>query len=329
MEFIESVLRMSAFEKYFDPTAPFVSSMLGRTMVDMVHFDYTDLSSLDEWIKRFVPFWVWTSRNLPLQMRMLLESPRNINMYIAAQQAWNESFDYEADENGILQEKEFLTSELRWVLPFRREDAAGTWVQMTWQPGIPFMDLLETPLFKGPFAANMGGIELPVSSQAFDVGQWVGWASGSLAPELSLFNDLATSPGQEFKTRNAPAGLNGLLRTVGVDATPQGDVQVPRWVGALVGTALPFYTEYMELAGVRSNSPYSAGNQGLLPDEFQGDPGVGTMLSVIGQRFGRGFGFEWQSPEDAFWTYKELQRWVEAERLELRGNLSIAPDSDR
>jgi len=32
------------------------------------HFDYSDLSSFDEASKRLVPFWIWTTRNIPLQM---------------------------------------------------------------------------------------------------------------------------------------------------------------------------------------------------------------------------------------------------------------------
>lgn len=39
------------------------------------HFDYSDLSSFDEVMKNFIPFWVWTTRNLPLQMTEMLLRP--------------------------------------------------------------------------------------------------------------------------------------------------------------------------------------------------------------------------------------------------------------
>jgi len=39
------------------------------------HFDYSDLSSLDETMKRIIPFWVWTSRNIPLQITSQLTRP--------------------------------------------------------------------------------------------------------------------------------------------------------------------------------------------------------------------------------------------------------------
>ena len=40
------------------------------------HFDYTDLSGFDEGMKNFIPFWVWTSKNLPLQMTEQLIHPK-------------------------------------------------------------------------------------------------------------------------------------------------------------------------------------------------------------------------------------------------------------
>lgn len=46
-----------------------------------VHFDYTDLSSLDEFTKKFVPFWIWTSRNLPLQVAQMTTRPKAYIQY--------------------------------------------------------------------------------------------------------------------------------------------------------------------------------------------------------------------------------------------------------
>ena len=40
------------------------------------HFDYTDLSGFDETMKQFIPFWVWTSKNLPLQLTEQLIHPK-------------------------------------------------------------------------------------------------------------------------------------------------------------------------------------------------------------------------------------------------------------
>jgi hypothetical protein len=41
-----------------------------------VHFDYSDLSKMDEYARRFIPFWIWTSRNLPLQVSQIAFRPK-------------------------------------------------------------------------------------------------------------------------------------------------------------------------------------------------------------------------------------------------------------
>lgn len=46
-----------------------------------VHFDYTDLSTMDEKIKRVVPFWIWTSRNIPLQVTQMVTRPKAYIQY--------------------------------------------------------------------------------------------------------------------------------------------------------------------------------------------------------------------------------------------------------
>lgn len=53
--------------------------------ISRFHFDYSDLSSFDETMKNFIPFWVWTSRNLPLQMTQQFMRPRYYNMYADVQ----------------------------------------------------------------------------------------------------------------------------------------------------------------------------------------------------------------------------------------------------
>lgn len=39
------------------------------------HFDYSDLSGFDEALKQWIPFWIWTSRNVPLQMVQQWSNP--------------------------------------------------------------------------------------------------------------------------------------------------------------------------------------------------------------------------------------------------------------
>lgn len=44
--------------------------------INRIHFDYSDLSRLDRYAKRVVPFWIWTSRNIPLQLTQIAARPK-------------------------------------------------------------------------------------------------------------------------------------------------------------------------------------------------------------------------------------------------------------
>lgn len=50
--------------------------------ISRLHFDYSDLSEIDETAKRyFIPFWVWTTRNIPLQITQQLLRPSTYSTY--------------------------------------------------------------------------------------------------------------------------------------------------------------------------------------------------------------------------------------------------------
>lgn len=54
--------------------------------VTRYHFDYTDLSKLDEIMLQFVPFWIWTTRNIPNQITNQFMRPNAYNIYEKVQQ---------------------------------------------------------------------------------------------------------------------------------------------------------------------------------------------------------------------------------------------------
>lgn len=56
--------------------------------ISRVHFDYSDLSSFDELAKKAIPFWVWTSRNVPLQVTQMMSRPKAYYEYNKIQQAF-------------------------------------------------------------------------------------------------------------------------------------------------------------------------------------------------------------------------------------------------
>jgi DNA repair exonuclease SbcCD ATPase subunit len=49
--------------------------------IEKFHFNYSKLSNLDEQARAFVPFWIFMSRNLPLQLEQMWLSPRTYAMY--------------------------------------------------------------------------------------------------------------------------------------------------------------------------------------------------------------------------------------------------------
>jgi hypothetical protein len=55
--------------------------------VTRYHFDYTDLSKLDEAALQLVPFWIWTTRNIPNQITNQFMRPNAYNIYEKVQQS--------------------------------------------------------------------------------------------------------------------------------------------------------------------------------------------------------------------------------------------------
>jgi hypothetical protein len=54
------------------------------TRITRVHFDYSQVSKLDEQMKRIIPFWTFMSRNLPLQVTEMWTKPKVYAIYQSA-----------------------------------------------------------------------------------------------------------------------------------------------------------------------------------------------------------------------------------------------------
>ena len=72
-----------------------VSDAMAR--VKRLHFDYSDLSGFDQKMKRVVPFWMFMSRNLPLQVEQMWRKPKAYAVY----NHFMNNFD-ESDENSLM-----------------------------------------------------------------------------------------------------------------------------------------------------------------------------------------------------------------------------------
>jgi hypothetical protein len=77
-DFVENSLRIPMALDSFRQGMNFDEAV---ARIRRVHFDYTDLSSLDEFAKKFVPFWIWTSRNIPLQVSQMATRPKAYVQY--------------------------------------------------------------------------------------------------------------------------------------------------------------------------------------------------------------------------------------------------------
>jgi len=49
--------------------------------VTRYHFDYSDLSQVDEWALKVIPFWIWTTRNIPTQIANQWMRPQVYSFY--------------------------------------------------------------------------------------------------------------------------------------------------------------------------------------------------------------------------------------------------------
>ena len=94
----EIYLRFAAFidgyRKYGD-----LDAAMGK--VKMLHFDYADLGSGEEWMRRLVPFYTWSRNNVPLQFRTILMQPGKIQKAVKAQQAMNGVFEADGDDSWL------------------------------------------------------------------------------------------------------------------------------------------------------------------------------------------------------------------------------------
>ena len=72
-----------------------VSDAMAR--VKRLHFDYSDLSGFDQKMKRVIPFWMFMSRNLPLQVEQMWRKPKAYAVY----NHFMNNFD-ESDENSLM-----------------------------------------------------------------------------------------------------------------------------------------------------------------------------------------------------------------------------------
>ncbi|UCD24739.1 MAG: hypothetical protein JSW51_02140, partial [Gemmatimonadota bacterium] len=328
MESMEDMLRMAAFDRHYHGKG---TERLAAQMVIAVHFDYQHLTMLEKKFKKFAPFFVWTRRNLPLQLQMLLERPGMINMWNHLQRNLEE---VGGGFNG-LPLSQYASPLAAPIDHDPSNEGSPLWARMIWDPDLPVRILDEIPAFAVP---NEDGL-MPV--QIGSLPDWINWSAQLLGPQFTL--PLNVVRAEEFGDVEAPRGLHdiiygidGLVEAGGLDLpgvdTSSGAARIPRWLRSSIETAVPFMSEYRQFLGYTPMDPNRTAREGLAPDDqdtfiaavLKGDfdGAASGLLSGRGPTAGtlRGLGVNYQTPNDTRGAAYEAQEIVR----DIRGRVSRA-----
>jgi hypothetical protein len=146
MESIEGFMRLAAFVRHVpndmakagDQALVDAATTYANDLVNMVHFDYNSLTQIESTLKQFIPFFVWTRRNLPLQMRMMVERPQMLAAYSHLVHSARDEYGT-SDEIGPRKYggSSFIGTDL-----FMNEDTPF-WARFIFDPDLPVKDLEE------------------------------------------------------------------------------------------------------------------------------------------------------------------------------------------
>lgn len=295
MESVEDYMRASLFMRYFDPANP-ASAKTAREVVNAVHFDYTNLTPMETKMKSLIPFFVWSRRNIPRQLEMMVENPRMVAKYRAMMNAMNENFGGSEDDSTLPAGDWFGSLAAGTSIYVNGE--TPFWGRVMIDPDLPINDLLELPML--------------------EPSQMVEWASGMLGPHVSTLLNLNEQ--REFGDVNAPAPLVPVLKSLAAvglyDESLNGDVRVPYFARTLTETALPFSRDVLEPLMGGGNDPNRRARFGITEDDGWA---VGAGKNVLGQVMSA-LGVKLTTPADAnsvaFRSNEELQRIVRELRFQ-------------
>lgn len=141
--------------------------------VSRYHFNYTDLSQVDETMLKFIPFWIWTTRNIPNQMANQFMRPKVYSLWENLQES------LPADDNALMP---------KWQKDYEPLGLTrfGLSPNIILRPDLPHQRLVNSikqftnldkligsayPIFKVPIEAAAGrqlGLDIPFDDEARD-----------------------------------------------------------------------------------------------------------------------------------------------------------------
>lgn len=122
------------------------------------HFDYTELTDAERWIRRFIPFWTFTSRNMALQFRTLATRPGKFSQFEAFRE---EMAKLAGLEDGW--DTKYLNETQQRALPVPFRVGPGPEGVKVFYPSLSNTDLNRLPLPVG------GKSPMEVTQQQFDM----------------------------------------------------------------------------------------------------------------------------------------------------------------
>lgn len=188
------------------------------SQVARYHFDYTDLSKLDEVAKRFVPFWTFATKNIPLQIINQIARPGLYRAYDSLER------NFEVDKDLVLPP---------WMQANRPISGPGGRIFM---PDMPFIDMEnQLRMFGDPmrFASQLNPLlKLPVEL-----------AGGR---QLGLDIPFSEKPYEVRGPLDYPAALGGALFGQ-TQQTAQGDLVTSSQAGYALPSLLPSLAQLQRL----------------------------------------------------------------------------------
>ena len=276
MEASEDWMRMALFVEEFDRAIargldPERAADVGKSFVDAIHFDYSDLTSIERSIQNAIPFYTWTRKNVPLQLRMLIEQPRIVARYSYLMNEVDENWQVPEDYEDL-------------PIPYAQGHAAIVGIQgegafatrILFDPRLPITDLGE--LFEAGVTPST---------------KWLEYISSQMGPWVTLPFDLQQQA--EWGDVNAPAGFNqtvAWLNDKGFDfkVSDEGDWRIPRWQRTAFESAFPLWTYTVERA-----VPQDPARKQQLGYQ-EPDPGILDRAEGFGRRYLSGLGVRVSSP---------------------------------
>ena len=300
---VEDLVRSVAFVKHFRAG---MDAETAASLVVGVHFDYADLTNMERRMQQYIPFWVWSKRNLQLQVRAVLERPEVAMRYYKLQKAYADNFGSTEEDYDGFSPQRYWGPYAAPTSSFIRKDTPY-WARLFFDLDAPIKDLMTSPL------AN------PTSPS-----EWINWVSGMLGPRSQLL-EIATNPDPGY-TQIAPIGLSQALLIASVlpgfdwRASPDGRVPINPLLGEAFDSIFPWVRNLVEPLLV-PNDPRRAQRLGFSPD----DQGASDRLRAFLLEQGKGLGVRVQTPLEQAGASFDIDERTRAalERLKIEDRKSV------